>query len=67
MAKRVDMAVKLPKDEGQPLTIEEAAVYLRCGINAVYEALRSGRLKGGKIGRSWRITREAINKYLNGD
>jgi len=37
------------------------------GVNEadVLATLESGDLKGKKIGASWRITREALNAYLN--
>lgn len=37
------------------LTAEEACEALRIGYNALYELLNSGKLKGFRNGRVWRI------------
>ena len=46
------------------LTAEEAAEALRIGYNALYELLSSGKLKGYRNGRVWRISKESIKKYI---
>lgn len=46
------------------LTTEEAAEALRIGYNALYELLSSGKLKGYRNGRVWRIPKEAIKAYI---
>ena len=46
------------------LTAEEAAEALRIGYNALYELLSSGKLKGYRNGRVWRIPKEAIKVYI---
>lgn len=37
------------------LTVEEACEALRVGYNAMYELLKSGKLKAYKNGRVWRM------------
>ena len=46
------------------LTAEEAAEALRIGYNALYELLSSGKLKGYRNGRVWRIPKESIKAYI---
>ena len=46
------------------LTAEEACDALRIGYNAMYELLNSGKLKGYRNGRVWRIPKESIKKYI---
>ena len=41
------------------LTAEEAVEALRIGYNALYELLSSGKLKGYRNGRVWRIPKES--------
>ena len=46
------------------LTTEEAAEALRIGYNALYELLSSGKLKGYRNGRVWRIPKVSIKVYI---
>lgn len=46
------------------LTVEEACEVLRIGYNAIYDLLRSGKLKAFKNGRVWRIPKESIKEYI---
>ena len=46
------------------LTAEEACEALRIGYNALYELLNSGKLKGFRNGRVWRIPKQAIREYV---
>ena len=44
------------------LTVEEACEALRIGENAMYELLGSGKLKGYRNGRVWRIPKVAVQE-----
>ena len=46
------------------LTVEEACEALRMGYNAMYDLLNSGKLKGFRNGRVWRIPKLAIKEYI---
>ena len=46
------------------LTVEEACEALRKGYNAMYDLLNSGKLKGFRNGRVWRIPKLAIKEYI---
>ena len=47
------------------LTTEEAAAILRVHANTVKYLIRSGQLAATKIGRSWRIPREAVKTLVD--
>ena len=46
------------------LTVEEISAYLRVAPNTVYRWCRSGKLRGIKIGKEWRISRPALDAFL---
>jgi excisionase family DNA binding protein len=50
-----------------PLTISEAARKLNCSDQAARNALLRGELEGFRIGRSWRIKPESVDRKLAGD
>lgn len=47
------------------LTPREVMDLLYIGKNTLYKLLNSGELKGFRIGRQWRVTRESLQKYVN--
>lgn len=53
------------------LTVQQAAEVLQCVPETVKRALRSGRLKGCKLGTtancSWRIERDVLKRFAEGD
>lgn len=46
------------------LTVDEACEVLRIGHNAIYELLNSGKLKGYRNGRTWRIPKSSIQLFV---
>lgn len=44
-------------------TVEIAALYLRCSQVMVNKWLKEGKLKGFKLGSSWRIAKEDLIAY----
>lgn len=46
------------------LDVEEVASFLDVGPVTIYRRCREGRLPCLKIGRSWRIRREALEEFL---
>lgn len=46
------------------LTVYDVAEVLYIGKNRAYELLVSGKLKGFKIGRVWKIPKEAVLEYI---
>lgn len=46
------------------LTVDEACEALRIGYNAIYELLRTGKLKAYRNGRVWRIPKVAVKEFI---
>lgn len=46
------------------LTPTEVMGILNIGKNTAYSLLNSGRLKGFRIGRSWRVTSDALEEFM---
>ena len=51
---------------GDLLTAEEACEALRIGHNLIYELLNSGKLRGFRCGRVWKVPRLALEQYVCG-
>ena len=49
---------------GEYLTVEEIAEKLRLPVESVRHWLRSGKLKGIKFGKVWRIPTENYNAFV---
>lgn len=47
-------------------TIADLAGIWRCSRDVIYDLLLSGKLKGFKVGRNWRITHEERLNYEHG-
>lgn len=53
-------------DEGEVLyTVEEVAELCRVNVQTVRIWLRTGKLNGTKIGRSWRCSRSDLREFIN--
>lgn len=50
--------------EGEVLTLEELAKYLKISRSTLYKLVRSRRIPGRKIGRSWRFHKSTIDRWL---
>lgn len=52
-----------------PLTlrVEDLMPILGIGRNTAYELVRSGKIKGIRIGKQIRISKEEVRKFLNSD
>ena len=46
------------------MTVYDVAEALYIGKNRVYELLKKGELKGFRIARVWKISKEAVEKYI---
>jgi excisionase family DNA binding protein len=53
--------------EQELLTAQEAADYLRINVKLLYKLVDTGELKAKRVGRIIRITKAAIDSYLQGD
>lgn len=45
-------------------TPEEVSDILQIGLNSTYDILRSGKLKGMRVGRIWKVPKVAIEQYI---
>ena len=50
--------------DGDVLTIEEVARYLRLSEAKVYELARTGSIPAFRIGKSWRFDRELLKEWV---
>lgn len=48
----------------QWLSVEEVAKLLQVHSNTIRRAIREKQLRANKIGKNWRITREAVEEYV---
>ena len=46
------------------LSVSEVAEYLGVGKNRVYKLLNTGKLKGFRMGSTWKISRMALENYI---
>ncbi|HYO40029.1 MAG TPA: helix-turn-helix domain-containing protein [Nocardioidaceae bacterium] len=46
------------------LTVAEVAAVMRVSKMTVYRLVHSGELEAVRVGRSFRVTEEAVNEYL---
>lgn len=46
-------------------TVQELAELLHIGRNAAYDLVKSGKIRSIRIGKSIRIPRSALEKFLN--
>ena len=46
------------------LNVEEACEALKIGYNAIYELLNTGKLRGYRNGRVWRIPKAALVEFI---
>ena len=46
------------------LSVSEVAEYLGVWKNRVYELLNAGKLKGFRMGSTWKISRMALENYI---
>ena len=51
-------------DAPDVLTVSEVAELLRVGRNAAYQLVGSGQLWGVKVGRSIRVPRRSVERFL---
>lgn len=51
-------------EPNEVLTVTEVMELLYIGKNTAYELLKSGELKGFRIGKTWRVPRANIDRYI---
>ncbi|MHC5038211.1 MAG: ATPase, T2SS/T4P/T4SS family [Planctomycetota bacterium] len=56
-----------PAETGDLLDMDQAIALLKTTRPTFYRWLRSGKIKGMKVGRQWRFYREDIERFLKGE
>lgn len=56
--------VDMDSAEDRIATVKEVAFYLRVDRNTIENLLRTKKLKGFKVGRSWRIRIKDLKEYM---
>ena len=51
--------------EGEILTLEEVAAYLKAGKKTVYRVAQQGRIPGFKLGGTWRFRRTELDRWIS--
>lgn len=46
------------------MTVTELAEYLGIGKNRAYDLLRTGNIKGFRIGCTWKVSKAAVLQYI---
>ena len=52
------------EDESNLMTPQQLSVYLGIGRNMTYQLLNEGIIKGFKIGKNWKVSKEAVAQYI---
>lgn len=50
--------------EGEILTLEEVAAYLKAGKRTVYRLVQEGKIPAFKLGGSWRFRRAELDNWI---
>lgn len=50
--------------EGEILTLEEVAAYLKAGKRTVYRLAQDGKIPAFKLGGSWRFRRAELDRWI---
>ena len=54
----------MAEPEGDILTLDEVAAYLKAGKRTVYRLAASGKLPAFKLGGTWRFRRGDLDKWI---
>ena len=58
---------KYIQPEQKPLTVNEAAEYLRVSSKTLAGLLMTGQIPARRVGRQWRILKHALDRWLTGE
>lgn len=56
----------MESSEGQVMTVDDLAAYLRIPRSSVYKLAQRGQVPCQKVGRHWRFSRRAVDHWLQG-
>jgi excisionase family DNA binding protein len=46
-------------------TVKEVAIILKVTYRTVWNHIKAGKLKAGKIGREWKVTETDLKEFVN--
>ena len=66
----IDNSVYYPRqyvtsEESTVMTVPELAEYLGIGRNSAYELLRTKTIRGFRIGKVWKVSKDAVDGSVN--
>jgi excisionase family DNA binding protein len=53
----------IPPDVAPLLTVSDLCGYLKLNRSAVYRLIKSGKLRGFRVGGDWRVDRDEIERW----
>ncbi|MFA6681594.1 MAG: helix-turn-helix domain-containing protein [Sphaerochaeta sp.] len=53
--------------KSEVLTLQECSRYLKIAESTIYVLARNGRIPAQKVGRNWRFSKKALDKWLAGE
>ena len=56
--------VEAMPDQGDVMTLQEVAEYLKVGAKTIYSLVQRGRIPGFKVGGQWRFRRKDIEQWV---
>jgi len=54
----------MTESEGEILTLDEVAVYLKAGKRTIYRLAQKGAIPGFKLGGTWRFRRSELDRWI---
>lgn len=54
----------MAEPEGEILTLDEVAAYMKAGKRTVYRLAADGKIPGFKLGGTWRFRRSDLDKWI---
>ncbi|CAJ8826505.1 DNA binding domain-containing protein [Burkholderia pseudomallei] len=52
------------ESDGEILTLDEVAIYLKAGKKTVYRLAQQGQIPGFKLGGTWRFRRTELDSWI---
>ena len=53
--------------KSQVFTLQECSEYLKIAESTIYLLARKGKIPSKKVGKNWRFSKDALDKWLAGD
>ena len=57
-------ASPMTETEGEILTLDEVAAYLKAGKRTVYRLAQKGEIPAFKLGGTWRVRRSDLDRWI---